>query len=144
MTGPRFIRVPSEICTSIILVFTFAYIYLSLLRLNNGNFTLVYCISHRTKIFSDLFPFQTAGSRWIPWHLPRTMRDLLMLLASSRVFPSLCVFFVISLPARSTKFIFPCLEMKTPSSPICQSQQQVSHMALQATVSVYTVWRWTQ
>jgi len=63
MTGPRFIRVPSQICTSIILVLNFAYIYISLLRLNNGNFTLVYCISHRAKIFSDLYQFQTAGSR---------------------------------------------------------------------------------
>ena len=37
------------------------------------------------------------------------MRLLLMLFASSKVFPSLFVFFVISLPARSTKLILPCL-----------------------------------
>ena len=35
------------------------------------------------------------------------MRLLLMLFASSSVFPSLLVFLVISLPARSTKFILP-------------------------------------
>ena len=39
-----------------------------------------------------------------------------MLLASSSVLPSLLVFLVISLPARSTKLILPCLVMYTPCS----------------------------
>ena len=43
--------------------------------------------------------------------LPRTIKLLLILFASSSVFPSLLVFLVISLPARSTKLIFPCLVM---------------------------------
>lgn len=48
--------------------------------------------------------------------LPNTMRLLLILLASSKVFPSLIVFLVISLPARSTKLIFPVREINTPPS----------------------------
>ena len=46
--------------------------------------------------------------------LPSTIKLLLMLFASSKVFPSLLVFLVISLPARSTKLIFPCRVMYTP------------------------------
>lgn len=49
-------------------------------------------------------------------NLPSTMRLLFILFASSRVFPSLCVFFVISLPAKSTKFNLPVLEINTPPS----------------------------
>ena len=45
--------------------------------------------------------------------LPKTMRLLLMLLASSRVLPSLLVFLVISDPAKSTKLILPCLSVTT-------------------------------
>lgn len=44
------------------------------------------------------------------------MRLLLILFASSSVFPSLCVFLVISLPARSTKLILPCFDINTPFS----------------------------
>lgn len=42
-----------------------------------------------------------------------------MLFASSSVLPSLFVFFVISLPARSTKLILPCFDMNTPFSACC-------------------------
>lgn len=44
------------------------------------------------------------------------MRLLLMLLASSKVFPSLLVFLVISLPAKSTKLSLPSLDMYTSES----------------------------
>lgn len=49
-------------------------------------------------------------------NLPNTIKLLLILFASSKVFPSLCVFLVISLPARSTKLILPDLDIKTPFS----------------------------
>ena len=49
-------------------------------------------------------------------YLPSTMRDLLMLLASSSVLPSELVFLVISEPARSTKLILPFFVRYTPSS----------------------------
>ena len=56
--------------------------------------------------------------------LPKTIRDLLMLLASVNALPELLVFFTISEPAKSTKLIFPCLVMYkvSPLSPIEKEQ----------------------
>ena len=52
--------------------------------------------------------------------LPKTIRDLLMLLASVNALPELLVFLTISEPAKSTKFTFPCLVIYkvSPLSPI--------------------------
>ena len=57
---------------------------------------------------------------------PKTMRLLLILLASSSVFPSLFVFLVISLPARSTKLILPCRVIYTP----CTEYSAVSNIEI--------------